>query len=86
MVGTCLLACEGLWVGEVRGRRGNGRVGLGAHLYFDEHWADATMDGEGGVGGSRLVASYSVPECQLCPWGPHAAIRPTNPLTSIFNT
>jgi len=43
MVGTCLLACEGLWVGEVRGRQGNGRVGLGAHLYFDEHWADATM-------------------------------------------
>ena len=43
MKGTHLFACEGLWVAKVKQR--NMWVSLDAYLYFDEHWADAMVNG-----------------------------------------
>jgi hypothetical protein len=48
MMGTCLLACEGLWTAQVRKKmmeEWEGWIEFGTHLYFDEHWADATRNG-----------------------------------------
>ena len=62
MKGTCLFACEGLWVAKVR--RTNMRVSLDAYLYFDEHWSDATVNG----GSRRLVVSYKTRGCAQKSW------------------